>query len=449
MSFDVFRNAPTDLFERSTTGGYLTIIVILVAEVLAISEFMWFMNTSYEEKLGVGKAFNDKIDLYIDMTMNFVPCDQAQVQLWDKYQNKPVPIAGSSFHMTRVINGEKQEQEPSRNYDLHKNDEHYLAKSLFEHPELERDWDKADPTFNENSFVKTLDSHDLTFVFYYVGWCPHCRAFHPKWQKFVEQLDETDVKDGDGNVLKIATIRINCVPFENLCWDKDVHDYPHLRLHTRSEKNYQIYKKKKEDKIDGDYETPDLIRFITTAAEKTHHKDVWIPERQQEGCHLKGLLRLPRVPGFLQFSKRGKGHSVGWADLSHEIKSYTFLDPHDDVSVGTTGLETNPLDGKKFTAPDKRTAFSHHATLVQTTLDQKYYGMRYVYQMSVLSVQSAINEKKKLSIRFGHEMFPMALEYVRTSQTFGHFLMRICAIIGGLYSIFYHTFETGANLKSD
>jgi len=444
MTFDVFRAGPQDLFERSISGGYLTILVILLAEVLAISEFMWFMNTSYEEKIGVANSFNDKIDLYIDMTMEYVPCDQMQIQLWDKYQNKPVPIAGSSFHMTRVIDGKRAGTEPSRKYDLHKNDEHYLAKSLFAHPELERDWDKAEPGFDKEQFRKALDNHDLTVVFYYVGWCPHCRAFHPKWKNFTEGVDETDVKDGDGNILKIGTMRINCVPYESFCWDNNVHDYPHIRLHTRSEKQFQSYKKDEANDVEGDYEISDLTSFIISAAKATHHENVWIPERQAEGCHLKGLLRLPRVPGHLQFSRRGKGHSVGWADLSHSIKSYTFLDPEDDVSVGTTGLETNPLDGKAFKAENKKTAFSHHATIVQTTLDQKYYGMRYVYQMSILSVQSTITEKKKLSVRFGHDMFPMALQYVRTSQTFGHFIMRICAIIGGLYSVFYRFFEATA-----
>lgn len=422
----MMRSIPKDLFENTTSGGICTIIVIIIAEMLAISELMWFYTTTYEETVGVGNSFNNKMDLYLDLTLDTIGCDQVAIQLWDKYQDKPVPIAGSSFHMTRVIDG-SSDTATTRKTDLHHHDSHFLAHTMFEHAELERDWDAPDPNFNEHTFSEQIDVHDLTFIFFYVDWCPHCRATHPKWKKAVREIDDTSVKDGNGNDLKISMIQINCVPFETLCWEKDVSQYPAIRLYSRNE-SYIEY--------NGERQTKEFVQFIKETALKTHHEGTWVPDRQVEGCHLKGLLRIPRVPGHLQFSKRGRGHSIGWADLSHHVVSYTFLDPYDQISVGATGLQTNPIDGKKFTSSDRKTAFAHYATLVQTELVQRWYGTRMVYQLSVLSVENKLTDKRKLSIRFVHDMFPMAVKYSQESKPFGHFVIRLCAILGGLYTLF-------------
>jgi len=426
--WDYIRSVPADLMENTTKGGILTIIVILIAEILAISEIMWYFTTSYTESVGVGNSFNDKMDLYLDINLHKIACDQLNIQLWDKYQDKSIPIAGSSFQMTRVLNGELDDSSQTvQDGDFHHHDKNYLAKTMFEHAELERDWDQADATFNENTFKEQVDAHDMVFYMFYADWCPHSRALHKTWKEVNTKVDDKDIKDADGNILRVAMIQINCVPFETLCWEKDVTDYPTLRIYARDE-SYVKY--------DGEKKVDDIYKFVVESAAQTHHQDYWLPERMEEGCHLKGLLRLPRVPGHLKFSKHGKGHSVGWADLSHTVNSYTFLDPDDSISVGATGLETNPMHGKSFEVTDKKTAITHYATLVQTRLRQRFYGFRYVYQMSVLSVENRLKDKRKLSIRFVHDMFPMAVTYEFESKGAGHFIVRLLAILGGLYTVF-------------
>jgi len=435
----MFRSTPSDLFERTSRGGLFTIALLLVAEMLAISEFMWFWTTSYKETVAVGSIFSENMDLFLDMTIQVVPCDQLQITLWDKYQDKAISITGSTFHMTRVIDGDLAEK--LKDIDPHSHDANFLAESIFMHPELERDWDKVDPNFNEHTFDAQTDAHDLTMFFFYADWCPHSRASHPHWKKAVTNIDERDVKDADGNVLKLAMIQINCVVYETLCWEKDITDYPTFRIYHRDGKFIEY---------EGERETDPIINFVVTSASNTHHQKYWVPERPTEGCHLKGMLRIPRVPGHLQFSKFGKGHSVGWADLTHSITAYSFIDPLDDLTVGSTGLETNPLDGKSFNSSDKKTAFAHYATLVQTTVDRPGFltsDIRPIYQMSVLSVQNSLNDHHHLGIKFAHDMFPMAVKYEREKKSTLHFLIRMFAILGGLYTIF-NILHSATKLKS-
>lgn len=361
----------------------------------------------------------------MDVTLKRVPCDQVQMKLWDRFQDKAIELTSTSFHMTRVVNG-SLDHDTRQEIDLKEQNSQNAGTGVFVHSELERDWDHADPSFDENKFQAQVEAHDLTMFFFFADWCPHSRTAQPEWKKFVQKVDSNTITDGDSQVLKIAAIQMNCVLFEELCWNKDISDYPTIRLYRR-DGSFKAY--------DGSRDFRSFYSFLVEAAEKTHLKGDWASESVAEGCHLKGLLRIPRVPGHLQFSRSGKGHSTGWADLSHSVQNYIFLDPKDAFSIGETGLQTNPLDGKEFTSTDKKTTFSHFSTLVQTEIDMKGFD-RQIYQMSVLSVQHEQKDYRHLSIKFAHDMFPMAVKYNQEPKHFTHFVVRLAAIVGGLFTIF-------------
>ena len=55
--------------------------------------------------------------------------------------------------------------------------------------------------------------------------------------------------------------------------------------------------------------------------------------------------------------------------------------------------------------------------------------------MSVLNVEHKMDDKRKVSVRFSHDMFPMALRYDKEAKPFVQFVIRLGAILGGLFTV--------------
>eukprot|EP00494_Astrolonche_serrata_P029900 UN30167 len=159
------------------------------------------------------------IEIHFDITMHKLPCNAADVMVWDTFRETPLPIQSKA--LTKVNLDHVGEEEG-----VHEDDANILVHHEEEHPELDQDWDHTSEQFKRMHFQDVIRYHDFTFINFYAEWCVHCRKFAPIWKETEAITDKKKYKDADGNIVIAKLLRINCVDFPNTCRDAGIRWYP-------------------------------------------------------------------------------------------------------------------------------------------------------------------------------------------------------------------------------
>lgn len=167
------------------------------------------------------------------------------------------------------------------------------------------------------------------------------------------------------------------------------------------------------------------------------------PER---GCNVHGYIEISKVAGRIHITP---GHSFEFhgrtlhdlsalrdhqLDLSHRIRKLSFGDPYPG--------QTNPLDGAEKTAKtedDKLGQHEYFIRIVPTTY--RYLFSRPLrtnqYSQSYFFRRSDPNKGGQLipGLFLSYDLSPIHVEVVESRKSFFHFLVQLCAIIGGVFTV--------------
>jgi len=164
----------------------------------------------------------------------------------------------------------------------------------------------------------------------------------------------------------------------------------------------------------------------------------------QQGCRLSGYVEVNKVPGNFHISSHAYGPTIQQLagqrlfdkyDLSHRIKHISF-GPIGDIeeikSTFNTG-ELSPLDGTEKMTPEKK-VYEYYTKIVPTTyLDMK--GKEYYVNQFTSNSNEVVAQMSLPTIFFRFEFSPVTVKYWQYKENFLHFLIQICAIIGGIFSV--------------
>ncbi|KAM3129993.1 Endoplasmic reticulum-Golgi intermediate compartment protein 2 [Paramecium bursaria] len=167
-----------------------------------------------------------------------------------------------------------------------------------------------------------------------------------------------------------------------------------------------------------------------------------------EGCDIKGYIILNRVPGNFHISSHPYGMQLqdilpyaglSTFDLSHHIKHLSFGEQKDLHQIRQRFKQgiLNPLDGisrmKNKELKHVGVTHQYYISIVPT----KYIDMdNSVYKVNQFTVNTNEAQTHQMpAIYFRYDISPVTVQFSKYYETLWHFLVQLCAILGGVISI--------------
>jgi len=166
-------------------------------------------------------------------------------------------------------------------------------------------------------------------------------------------------------------------------------------------------------------------------------------EQKGEGCNINGNMVVKRVPGNFHVSAHAHANLLHLffnekpMNLSHIINSLSFGE-HSETDIDLEEAGINPLKN------------AHKIVYEQNLNEPKSYEyyvkvvpMRYIKLNGEIldSFQYVANSNEIIgryampAIYFRYDMSPIAVKFTKKSKSFSHFLVQLCAIIGGVFTV--------------
>ncbi|CAG9313644.1 unnamed protein product [Blepharisma stoltei] len=166
----------------------------------------------------------------------------------------------------------------------------------------------------------------------------------------------------------------------------------------------------------------------------------------KEGCQLIGHILVNKVPGNFHVSSHAfhnQMHSIiigdnSKLDLSHVINHLSFGSNKDLEFIKTHFEEgvLNPLDELKRIRPDGvRDALSYEyyikvvPTTYQTLEGEEFFVHQFTANTNEYSAQGMP------AVFFRYDLSPVTVKFSQTKESFFHFIVQVCAIVGGVFTV--------------
>jgi len=205
----------------------------------------------------------------------------------------------------------------------------------------------------------------------------------------------------------------------------------------------ELYKRRitPEGKVIQEYHQKDGDTHVDLARAKKAFED-------KEGCQIVGSFEVNKVPGNFHISSHAymgalnqyfAENKVNTIDVSHKINHISFGDDNDLKQIKNKfdkGV-LNPLDGveKIKAAALEKTGVMHqyYISVVPTTYEDLGGKKLYVHQFTANS--NEIQTTMLPALYFRYDLSPVTVKYTHHKESFFRFLVQICAIIGGIFTV--------------
>jgi hypothetical protein len=173
-----------------------------------------------------------------------------------------------------------------------------------------------------------------------------------------------------------------------------------------------------------------------------------------EGCRVAGFVKVNKVPGNVHLSTYS--HSYMFSSLYQDAKNMNLTHRVNHLSFGVdddisyikrnfegTGV-VSPLDGmhQVVTESEKKkpnslfvdsSIFEYYTKVVPTTYVPLDRPPMHVYQFTA-SANKIVNQQMP-SLYFRYDFSPVTVLYRETHENLSHFLVQLCAVIGGVFTV--------------
>lgn len=157
---------------------------------------------------------------------------------------------------------------------------------------------------------------------------------------------------------------------------------------------------------------------------------------RREGCRVAGTLHIDKVPGnFYIAGQRNMGPNMPPSDhLIHEFwigdERLDYVHDHIPESLA------NALGGVGHQKEDPaHTLYQYFLQVVPTYFERNGKTTKIGYQYTATFSKAMGPEHIPPGVYFRHQHAPLAVEYRYEYQTWSHFLVHVCAVIGGVYVV--------------
>jgi len=162
-----------------------------------------------------------------------------------------------------------------------------------------------------------------------------------------------------------------------------------------------------------------------------------------EGCNVNGFMIVKRVPGNFHLSAHAHANLLAvffqnkHMNLSHIIHNLSFGD-HAEEAFDLEEAGINPLKNAKKIVSDSNAqegkSFEYYVKIVPMRYEklsgEVLDSYQYVANSNEINGHFAIP-----ALYFRYDMSPIAVKFAKRAKSFSHFLVQICAIVGGVFTV--------------
>ncbi|EDO15046.1 hypothetical protein Kpol_367p1 [Vanderwaltozyma polyspora DSM 70294] len=102
LAYDVFTKTEEDVRIRTRVGGIITLCCLSFTAILLFSEWINFNHVITKPNLVIDREHHLKLELNIDITFPFIPCQLLNLDIMDDSGNVQLDITESGFTKTRI-----------------------------------------------------------------------------------------------------------------------------------------------------------------------------------------------------------------------------------------------------------------------------------------------------------------------------------------------------------
>ncbi|RUS83408.1 hypothetical protein EGW08_008829 [Elysia chlorotica] len=157
---------------------------------------------------------------------------------------------------------------------------------------------------------------------------------------------------------------------------------------------------------------------------------------EEKGCRFESHFLINKVPGNFHISTHSSHQQPEEPDMTHIIHKLRFgmdLESGKDVEGSF-----NPLKDVDRTGANALATHDYILRVVPTVYEDKRGNIRYPFQYTYSyrdMMQMGHGGRMMPAIWFRYELSPITVRYVEKSKPFYTFLVMVCAIIGGTFTV--------------
>eukprot|EP00316_Scyphosphaera_apsteinii_P008295 CAMPEP_0119342954 /NCGR_PEP_ID=MMETSP1333-20130426/105824_1 /TAXON_ID=418940 /ORGANISM="Scyphosphaera apsteinii, Strain RCC1455" /LENGTH=453 /DNA_ID=CAMNT_0007355283 /DNA_START=60 /DNA_END=1421 /DNA_ORIENTATION=+ len=423
-SVHFYRKVPKDLTEATLAGGTISLISSIVMAYLFISNFSSYLQIESATTVMLDESQEKKIQINFDVKLHHLPCSFASLDISDVMGTHLQNVSTNIVKVRLDSSGRTM----GRAAPTPKKIAHAEAKAV-----NVESIPKLSPEVDSARLKEAVKAKRLVLVNFYAPWCPWSRRLQPVWEEAYANVMRTTVA---GDVL-MAKADCTGVGGE-LCREQHVHAFPTIRVYRRHNHiSHESYV--------GDRTHEALEQFIASNVYDADHGEAVEAGESEvgvigEGCGVRGLVLVNRVPGNFHISAHSKSHSFqpGKLNMSHHVSMMTFgralsptmfrLLPEDVANAH------NVLANTSHIATGQNTTLEHYLKVVHTTYELRSRRQLDTYQYTANSNNYQDGGSLPAAV-FSYDMSPMQVVVKEEKKSFASFLTQICAIIGGVFTV--------------
>jgi len=161
-----------------------------------------------------------------------------------------------------------------------------------------------------------------------------------------------------------------------------------------------------------------------------------VPLNEEAGCRFESHFEINKVPGNFHVSTHSSRKQPESVDMSHFLHELSFGAGHDN-GKGVEG-SFNPLENFDTKRSDGLATHDYTLRIVPTVYEDTNHNLRYPYQYTY-SYREVMHfghgGRAVPAIWFRYELSPITVKYIEKHKPFYTFLVMICAIIGGTFTV--------------
>jgi len=431
-SVHFYRKVPRDLTEATLAGGTISLLSSIVMAYLFISNFSAYLSVEQKTSIVLDASQEKKLQLNFNVTLYHLPCRFATLDIVDvmgtHFQN-----VSTNIIKTRVETDAEGRGVSTLGRHAQKKEPVYAAQLTPTHAEVP----KVSPELDQEGFLAAVKQKKLVLLNFYAPWCPWSRRLQPVWEEAYSNV----MKTAHANDVLFAKADCTSAGGQELCHTQHVHAFPSVKVYRRHNPH-------SHESYVGDRTHGALEAFVDKNVHDADHTeavaegDVELGAGRHEGCVMRGVVLVNRVPGNFHISAHSKSHSFqhGMLNMSHSVDSMSFgkmLSPAQQrLLPGEVAQGWNVLSKTEHIATGKNTTMEHYLKVVHTTyLIGSGRGKNLeTYQYTVNNNNYEDGESLPAAV-FSYDVSPMQVMVQEERESFAAFLTQLCAIIGGVFTV--------------
>jgi len=426
-SVHFYRKVPADLTEATMTGGTISLISSLMMAWLFFTNFSQYLTPTTVNSIVLDSSDEKKLQLNFNVTLHHLPCRFASLDIVDVVGTHLQNVSANILKTRIDAGGSILGHAPSVTREVKTAESRHEDHHGMPPPQVATELDMA-------SFLEQVKQRKLVMVNFYAPWCPWSRRLGPVWEEayanIIRQPYSGDVIMGKADCTAGG---------QELCQKQHIHAFPTIKIYRRHNPH-------SHESYVGDRTHEALEQFVENnvhdldSSESEGEGMSEVGTGEGEGCIVRGVVLVNRVPGNFHLSAHSKSHSFSAhkLNMSHHVNSMTFgkvlappqlrlLPP--EVELGYNGLQST----------------DHHAIGQNTTLEHYLKVVHTTYELApgrqIDTFQYTVNnnwyddDKSLPSAVFSYDISPMQVVVKEARTSFAEFLTQICAIIGGVFTV--------------